>query len=245
MERLFHSLSRTGDGAFVIDRDHRIIFWNQAAEEILDYPAEEAIGRQCYEILGGRDEQGRTLCQRYCRVAIQADKDGVLPSKDVNAQKRNGEACWLNVTTFVYPIGDKRTERVIVHLFRDASERKEHQRFVNQVLAASEQLQKDEKFQVISLDGDKSRANGLTAREQQVLMLLAHGLGTDEVAGELVVSPATVRNHVQNILNKLGVHSRLEAVAHVYQQGLIETNSSGSQFQPNLDGSSSEIGQKD
>lgn len=245
MKRLFHSLSRTGDGAFVIDRDQRIIFWNRAAEEILEYPAEEAIGRQCYEVLGGRDEQGRTLCQRYCRVAIQADRDGVLPTKDVYAQKRSGGGRWLNVTTLVYPIGDKRTEQVIVHLFRDAAEKKEHQRFVNQVLAASEQLQKDDPSQVISVDSDKSRANGLTAREQQVLMLLAHGLGTGEVASELVVSPATVRNHVQSILSKLGAHSRLEVVAHAYQQGLIETNSSGSQFQPNPDGNSSEIGQKD
>jgi len=226
MKRLFHSLSRTDDGAFVIDKDHRIIFWNQAAEKILGYPVEEVTDRQCYEILGGRDERGRTLCQRYCRMAIQADIDDVLPTEDVYAQTRSGGGRWLNVTTFVYQAGDKRTGRVIVHLFRDASQSKEQQQFVNQVLTASEQLQKEDKPQIASVDSDKSRANGLTTREQQVLTLLAHGLGTDEVAEELVLSPATVRNHVQNILGKLGVHSRLEAVAHAYQHGFIETNSS-------------------
>jgi two-component system nitrate/nitrite response regulator NarL len=48
------------------------------------------------------------------------------------------------------------------------------------------------------------------------------------MASALVVSPATVRNHVQSILKKLGVHSRLEAVAQAYQQGLFEMNSSDS-----------------
>jgi PAS domain S-box-containing protein len=226
MKRLFHSLSRTDDGAFVIDKEHRIIFWNQAAEAILGYTAEEVTGRQCYEVLGGRDEQGRTLCQRYCRMAIRADIDGVLPTEDVHAQTRNDDGRWLNVTTFVYHTGDSRSMQLIVHLFRDASERKEYQQFVEHVVAASEQLQREDKPQNISVDAELSRANGLTVREQEVLALLAHGLGTDEVARELVLSPATVRNHVQNILGKLGVHSRLEAVAHAYQHGFIETNNS-------------------
>jgi two-component system nitrate/nitrite response regulator NarL len=42
---------------------------------------------------------------------------------------------------------------------------------------------------------------------------MTEGLNTAAIAGRLAVSPATVRNHVQSILGKLGVHSRLEAVA--------------------------------
>ena len=223
MKRLFHSLSRTNDGAFIIDQNHRVIFWNQAAENILDYTAGEVVGRQCYEILGGRDEQGFTLCQLYCRFAIQADKGDILPNKDIYAHTRTGERRWLNVTTLVYPAGDKAMDQVIVHLFRDATEKKDHQRFVDRVLAASEQLQKDDTVRVISVAPLGPQTGGLTAREREVLALLAQGLGTDAVAGILIVSPATVRNHVQNILNKFGVHSRLEAVAHAYQQGLIQT----------------------
>jgi PAS domain S-box-containing protein len=228
MKQLFHSLSKTGDGAFIIDKDHFIIFWNQAAEQILGYPAEEATGRQCYEILGGRDEQGRTLCQRYCRLAIQAKRGDTLPNADVHAQTRTGAGRWLNVTTFVYPVGDKNSDQVIVHLFRDATEKKDQQRFIDRVLAASEQLQRNDDSPIIQMTPAEPLANGLTTREQQVLALLAHGLGTDEMASALVVSPATVRNHVQSILKKLGVHSRLEAVAQAYQQGLFEMNSSDS-----------------
>jgi two-component system, NarL family, nitrate/nitrite response regulator NarL len=53
----------------------------------------------------------------------------------------------------------------------------------------------------------------LTAREQEVLDLLKEGLDTQQIVQRLVVSPSTVRTHVQNILSKLGVHSRLQAVA--------------------------------
>jgi PAS domain S-box-containing protein len=53
----------------------------------------------------------------------------------------------------------------------------------------------------------------LTPRQSEVLRLLEHGHSTEQIAGELHLSPQTVRNHVQRLLRTLGVHSRLEAVA--------------------------------
>jgi DNA-binding NarL/FixJ family response regulator len=61
----------------------------------------------------------------------------------------------------------------------------------------------------------------LTARELEVLRLLAKGRSTDAIASELYVSPHTVRNHVSNILAKLGAHSKLEAVAIATRDGTI------------------------
>ena len=225
MKRLIQSLSTTNDGAFIIDAHYCIVFWNQAAEEILGYAADEVAGRQCYEILGGRDEHGRTFCQQFCRVAIQAVRGDVLPNRDVYALTRTGEGRWLNVTTFVYPSAGKNSDQIIVHLFRDATEKKNNQRFVDHVLAAaSEQLHPENGNRTVTVSSAERRINSLTARERQVLKLLAQGQGTAEVAGRLVISPATVRNHVQNILSKLGVHSRLEAITVAFQQGLIEVN---------------------
>ncbi len=51
----------------------------------------------------------------------------------------------------------------------------------------------------------------LTRREREVLALLAQGAGNDAIAEGLVISPQTARTHVQNLITKLGVHSRLEA----------------------------------
>ena len=65
----------------------------------------------------------------------------------------------------------------------------------------------------------------LTAREVQILSLLAKGSSTEQLASELFVARNTVRNHIANILTKLGAHSRLEAVAVAMREGLISTTS--------------------
>jgi DNA-binding NarL/FixJ family response regulator len=62
----------------------------------------------------------------------------------------------------------------------------------------------------------------LTMRERDVLALLVEGLGTEAIAEHLVISPETARTHVQNLLEKLGVHSRLEAVALVRKDVALE-----------------------
>src|SRR6478752_3162859 len=61
----------------------------------------------------------------------------------------------------------------------------------------------------------------LTAREREVLKLLAEGRSTSTIAGTLFVAPATARNHVQSIMTKLGAHSRLEAVAIALRENII------------------------
>jgi DNA-binding NarL/FixJ family response regulator len=67
------------------------------------------------------------------------------------------------------------------------------------------------------------RNRQLTAREHEILRFLALGLGTSAIARELSISTATVRNHVQRILAKLRVHSRLAAVARGYAVGLLSS----------------------
>jgi len=61
----------------------------------------------------------------------------------------------------------------------------------------------------------------LTAREREVLDLLAQALSNQAIADRLVVSVHTVRNHVQSILAKLGAHSKLEAVTIATREGLV------------------------
>lgn len=222
MKQLFQSLSRTEDGAFVVDARHRIVFWNQAAEAILGYTAEEVSGLQCYEILGGRDEQGHTLCQRYCHVFTQAQRGDSLPNLDVLMQTRSGERRWLNISSFAYTSADKSVGQVIAHLFRDVTDQKNYQRFADSILEAYKHLHKNGGYHSSSITQLRAQEHGLTLREQQVLGLMAQGLGTGEMAGSMTISPATVRNHVQNVLAKFGVHSRTEAVAYAYQRGLIE-----------------------
>jgi two-component system nitrate/nitrite response regulator NarL len=61
----------------------------------------------------------------------------------------------------------------------------------------------------------------LTPRELQVLQLLAEGNDSKAIAERLVISPKTVASHLQRVMAKLGVHSRVHAVAHAYEVGMI------------------------
>lgn len=67
------------------------------------------------------------------------------------------------------------------------------------------------------------RMGRLTPREREVLALLAQGGDNDSIARDLVISPQTARTHIQNVLVKLGVHSRLEAAAVAIRNGLLDT----------------------
>jgi|SRR6185437_10368944 len=61
----------------------------------------------------------------------------------------------------------------------------------------------------------------LTPRELEVLQLLAEGLTQPQIARQLVISPRTVGTHIQNLLGKLDVHSRAQAVALAHRMGLV------------------------
>ena len=63
--------------------------------------------------------------------------------------------------------------------------------------------------------------NDLTDREREILQLLAQGKRNDDIATQLFISPQTVQTHVRNILGKLRVHSKLEAVAFAVKHGAI------------------------
>jgi DNA-binding NarL/FixJ family response regulator len=70
---------------------------------------------------------------------------------------------------------------------------------------------------------NRSRPGGdLTARETEVLRLLADGLSNQAIAKQLEIRLATVRNHVQSVIEKLHAHSKLEAVAVAMRLGLIQ-----------------------
>jgi len=70
---------------------------------------------------------------------------------------------------------------------------------------------------------DRALLGSLTGRETEILSLLADGMATQDVAVRLHISPLTVQSHVKNILAKLGVHTKVEAVRIAWREGLRAT----------------------
>lgn len=70
--------------------------------------------------------------------------------------------------------------------------------------------------------GDRKQVETLTPREIEVLRALTDGLSTPEICERLLIAPNTLRTHVQNIMGKLRVHSKLEAVAFGLRHRLVE-----------------------
>ena len=83
-------------------------------------------------------------------------------------------------------------------------------------LLAQVARQREEQRDALALLGD------LTDREREILGLLAQGKRNDDIARELYISPQTVQTHVRNILGKLRVHSKLEAVSFAVKHGAIQ-----------------------
>jgi NarL family two-component system response regulator LiaR len=69
----------------------------------------------------------------------------------------------------------------------------------------------------------EQRTNRLTPREVEILQLMADGVRRNDLASLLGMSPATLRTHVQNIITKLGVHSKTEALAFAIRHGRVSS----------------------
>ena len=201
-------LERTGDGVFVTGADERILFWNRAAEKILGYAAREAVGRLCCDLFTGLDDKGNRLCYRGCHVTTLVRMGEAVQNFDMRTRTKAGRPVWLNIS--VLPLTGKNGGTMTVHLCRDVTATKELLTLVHERLAPP-----------AAADGPGAAASALSRRELEVLRLMAQGANTKVAAEKLHVSTSTIRNHAQNMFGKLGVHSRLEAVAYATRHRLL------------------------
>ena len=208
-------IARSGEAVFAIDSSDRVILWNKKCEEVLDRPARAVLGKRCDEVIGGRDENGNVYCYRNCPVAHQA-RD--LPNDPVqrfrlSMQTGRGGRKDVEVSLFAIPSHHPALSTV-VHVLRDAGARPS-------ALEKSLAAQAEPRERLYPITTKLGEAVTLTAREKEILRCLAEGLSTAAIAKRLFIAPVTVRNHVQNLLHKLDVHSKLAAVVFAYQHDLI------------------------
>jgi PAS domain S-box-containing protein len=204
-------LSNTADGVCAITADGKITLWNRAAEKILGYTAREVVGRPCCDVFVGRDPAGNRLCYQGCHVQSLVKMGEPVQHFEMATRTKAGKPVWLDVSILVVP-GSRNGLQSTVHLFRDTT--------VSQEMAALLRERSAQARPAPAVAGGEL-STPLTRREIEILRLMTSGANTKTMAAKLNVSPATIRNHVQNIFGKLGVHSRLEAVAYVTNHGLL------------------------
>jgi PAS domain S-box-containing protein len=203
-------LERTADGVCAVNERGKIAFWNRSAEKILGHAPRDVVGRPCCEVFVGRDTAGNRLCYQGCHVLTLVKQGDPVQHFAMATRTKAGRPVWLDISILVVP-GARPDASTTVHLFRDVTASKEIEALVQERLRQAEP----------PAPADGTPPPELTRRELEILRRLAGGASTRTMAAELHVSPATVRNHVQNILAKLGVHSRLEAAAYATRHHLL------------------------
>jgi len=178
-----------------------ITFVNPQAEELLGLSRAECLGLPCHRVIGGVDADGGAFCGPDCAVACQAKANRhVTPVKFRIPRPGAGDRTVQVITMIVSaPEGAS-----LVHCAIDADPARRAEEYVTRLATRTP---------ISSNGGAPPVPSALTAREREVLSLLAEDQSAHAIAAELHVSHTTVRNHIQRIVAKLGAHSTMEAVA--------------------------------
>ena len=218
---LLESISNTADGVFAVDENQRIIHWNAGAENILGYRASDVLGCLCFDVINGVDESFNRVRYLGCPVIDCARSGYPTPGQDVKVKAKDGKLRWLSVVhTYITNANRTNANRnlaAVVHILRDVTDGIEAKRTLARIYREVSAYGSPAACKEPEVNHDE-----LTDRETQVVTMLAQGKGTSGIAKSLMISNATARNHIQNILVKLNVHTRLEAVAHVLRNRVID-----------------------
>jgi PAS domain S-box-containing protein len=186
---------RSGDALFAFDGDMTILSWNRAAEELTGIPQADAVGKQCWDVVGGVDEHGSLVCHPGCSGARLAGEGWPVRCQQLTMRTGTGGRKHVWVSTIAVKNGDG---PVYIHVLRN-----EHD-------AAP-----------IEARPSSGRPVHLTNRQLEVLTLIDEGLSAKAISSRLEISEPTVRNHIRSILLELGCHSQLEALAVARRRGMI------------------------
>lgn len=209
-------IESTADAAFAVDAAGRISAWNNAATELFGLSEAEAIGVECHQLLQCSDENG-VVGSEHCIVECAARDNRPRTSFDLRVHTKTGKL-WCNLSTLI--VRDASGVRHAIHIVRPREMRKRLEQALSEFVRMQANARPNDARTISSTPTPEINAH-LTAREMEVLRSLAKGDTTRAIANRLNISSATVNNHIKNIRNKLGAHTRLEAIRHAESAGLI------------------------
>lgn len=215
---LLNAISQTADGVFAVDADQKIILWNEAAARLLGFRPEEVLGKRCFEVFSGPAGNGNPSCGPDCSLFSAVKRGKLVESHDLFIPTKTGRPIWVNASIIVVPYRLAGLFAMI-HVFRDITSHVRAETVVEKIRAALSGIPPSAKGSE-HLPPGRNPLDVLRPRQLQVLKLIAQGASTKAIAARLSLSPATVRNHTQKILVKLGVHTKLEAATLALKHNL-------------------------
>lgn len=209
------------------DRDLRHLYVNPAVELATGMPARAMIGKSNREL--GMPEP---LVAHWERTLQQVFRSGQERTIEFDFTTPTGERHYhARIAPELGPDGSVCTALVVA---RDVTE--QHRAALERAEMYRELLERDRRLQdlvsrlLIDRESDRRRAVAValleptTAREKEILQLVANGLTNQQIGRQLGLSPGTVKNHVARLLEKLGVADRTAAAVRAVQLGLVETS---------------------
>jgi PAS domain S-box-containing protein len=177
----------------LLDRDRRYIWVNDALINFYEYPRSELVGSRADRMVVGDSDRMDARWEELVR-ANQLYGERVV-------EHANGTHLHVAYAAHGTALGD---------------------RWVALVVTLSARFHPDgpELIGAAPIELPRGAESKLTAREREVVRLVALGSNTRRIAAELSVSPATVRSHVANAMEKTGAHTRAQLVAQVLAEGL-------------------------
>lgn len=228
-KKYFDTLCNTADGVFIVDAEKRILRWNKGAEKILGHAEADVLNHDCFRVVAGKSRADKGLCNPNCKIHANALNGTPQENFDMLVHGKDQKPLWLNVSILSPADGE---EPFLAHILRDVTEEKKKELALEKFLeyleahgfiskefsSAKAALRSSASVKLASVE---KAAASLSDREIEVLTLLAEGLSTKNLAQKLSISHFTARNHIQNILVKLDLHSKAQAVSYAFKKGIL------------------------
>lgn len=216
---LLSALRDSTTPAMASDARGRVVFWNRAAEKLLSRSSASTLGRRCHELIQARDVFGNRFCTENCPVVDMARRNETIRPFEWHVAVAPRERPRKAQVQIVRVPGNGPGQYSLVHLLEPIDDDIRLSRMLSALQARPVEAGAPLPRPVEPENVPTAATPPLTRREREVLACIARGLQNKEIAVALGISLATVRNHVHAILEKLDVHSKLEALSLAVRQG--------------------------
>ncbi|MGE5844086.1 MAG: LuxR C-terminal-related transcriptional regulator [Syntrophaceae bacterium] len=213
----FTILNSIKDPFNIVDREFRILWANKARARFHHRDLAEMIGQPCYKMFQRRNEP---CAECPVRAVFDTGRPSVMERSVVLP---DGSTRWGDVRC--YPVlGSKGDVAYVIQLMIDITKRKSsntrQRRYIDSLESTIREISGRQVRSLMKYDDRKAEVR-LTDRETEILGLMANGFSNVEIGEVLAISPHTVKTHLSNVFEKLGVKDRTQAAVWAVRRKLL------------------------